>query len=520
MSLVVWLGSGAAITAVTIFALKLWSDYQKFKSLRSFPSPKGYWLLGNGPQLIKAAKENTFNSLKADWAKKLGPIYVYWVGNNPTLILSNPKIIKKTIVQAFKHKTLIRNPKQGETWEEILGAPVMIQQEGESWQWRRQTHNKNFHSAYLKDYSQIVSQACEQIIDICKTKASKQETIEVDPLFSELTMRIICRLVLGITLDDKNNSIEGPPLEPKKLKEALSILTNQFITKVIEKGKWMQYLPNFSQRKFNDARQYLQDFIEPRVDFALKIAREGKQADILGVSPLFETSILVQLAKQFKFTKEMLCAETISLIFAGTDPTAHTLSFTVGAIGLNPGVFQKARDEVDRFFQLNVNITFDNLKELSYIKAIVREGMRLYPVTNGGSGYIVETDTVIEGVNVPKGTEIGWSIMAAGRDVEEYPHPNEFLPERWMKKTRKNKNDSLPAFLFFGSGPHRCLGESLAFLEAITMLAMLICYFEWEVINGRNSLFHLGQNLNMFPRDLMPIKFTLRILTEQTVVVN
>ena len=517
MSLVVWLGSGTALSATAVFALKWWSNSQRYKSLRSLPSPDGYPILGNLPQLLSAAKQGKYFTLFRDWAEELGSMYVIWSFGKPGIILSKPKVIEKTIVRGLKEKTLIRDPKHRNIWQDIFGAPVMIQQDGESWQWRRQTFNQTLSSKQIKTYFELVQKACQQVIDSCFEKAKKQEALEVDPLFSELTMRIISRLLLGIPVDGLSSSNEGPPLEPHKIYEALSILVSQFLVKVAAPTKLFQYLPTSTNQKYWSAKKYLQNFVEPRVALALQIARGGKEPDSLKVSPEFAQSMLVQFAKQPLFTKQMLCAETIGLIFGGTDTTAHTLSFPVGALGVNSTVFQRARVEVDRIWDFNNGLSSESLKELTYIQAVIKESMRLYPVSGGATGCVTVRDTVIDQINVPADTQIAWSLIAAGRDRQEYPNPNKFLPERWLKDGQK---DSLPTFLVFGSGPHRCWGESLSILEATVMLAMLIRHFDWEVVNGRESLENLGQNLTVFPADRMPIKFTARKFAEQTVSTN
>lgn len=140
--------------------------------------------------------------------------------------------------------------------------------------------------------------------------------------------------------------------------------------------------------------------------------------------------------------------------------------------------------------------------------------MRLYPVSNGSISCVAMEDTVIEGIHIPQGTRISWSILAAGRDAEEYPQPNEFLPERGLKD---QQGDTKPlTMLVFGSGLHRCLGEPLAMLEATVMLSLLLRYFDWELVNGQSSLEQLGQNLTIFPQDRMPVRFKVRELAEET----
>ncbi len=98
-------------------------------------------------------------------------------------------------------------------------------------------------------------------------------------------------------------------------------------------------------------------------------------------------------------------------------------------------------------------------------------------------------------------------MLAAGRDPEVYFHSEEFLPERWLDK---NKEISSLPMIGFGSGSHRCLKEHLSMLEVTMMLALLLRYFNWELVNGRSSLEQLQQNLLIYPSDRMPVRFRLR----------
>lgn len=236
--------------------------------------------------------------------------------------------------------------------------------------------------------------------------------------------------------------------------------------------------------------------------------REKNQAAKGQVSPLFQQSMLVKIAAgEPKYTRETLIAEAIELLIAGTDTTAHTLSFTVGELALNPRVFQKAQAIVDQTWSSHGGLNKDSLKKLNYIRALVKETLRLYSVASGSTSLEAQRDTVIEGIAVPRGTRVFWSMLAAGREPQTYPQPNEFLPERWLEES-KGKN--LPPMIDFGSGYHRCLGEHLAMLEATVMLALLLRYFNWDLVNGRASLEKLQQNLLIYPTDGMPVHFQVR----------
>ncbi|WP_392531554.1 cytochrome P450 [Nostoc sp. C117] len=498
----------ATILGVTSIAGTLgwrwWKQKNRYKSLQSLPSPPKHWLLGNLPQLLAAVKQKKYFQLLFDWSQQLGPMYVYWT-SHPVLVLSQAKVIEDTIVNGMRDGSLVRSQKTIKAWNDISG-PILFGQNGSEWQWRRKAWNPEFTSTNLSKYLEIISQACKQVIETLK-KAPPAKEVEVDPLFVELTMRVICSIVLGIPVDRKCTNHEGPPLEILKMYEAMCILSYHFLRQATGEKTWMKYLPSKNSRDYWAARRYFGDFLIPHVDLALQM-REQNQTDLPQVSPLFRESMLAKIAaKEPKYDRETLIAESIELLIAGTDTTAHTLSFAVGELGLNQRVFQQARDIVDRAWQSKGCINTENLKELAYIRAIIKETLRLYSVASGSTPLEAQRDTVIEGKVIPRGTTISWSMLAAGRDPEVYANPEVFLPERWLDKS---KETSSLLMIDFGSGLHRCLGEHLSMLESTLMLALLLHYFDWELVNGRSSLEELQQNLLISPSDKMPVRFRLR----------
>jgi unspecific monooxygenase len=164
-------------------------------------------------------------------------------------------------------------------------------------------------------------------------------------------MRVISSLVLGIPVDRKIVSPEGPPLDVAKVYKAMSILDYQFLRVAtldyqflrVATGEKisMKYLPTKNSRDYWGARQYLEEFLTPRVDFALQM-REQNKTDLAQVSSLFQELMLVKIAaKEPNYYQELLIAEAIELLIAGTDTTAHTLSFAVAELSLNLRVFNK-----------------------------------------------------------------------------------------------------------------------------------------------------------------------------------
>ncbi|MDF5733191.1 MAG: cytochrome P450 [Rhizonema sp. PD38] len=500
-----YLVTALGVTSIVVIqGLRWWFQKNTYKSLHSLPSPKRHWLLGNIPQVLAAVKQKKYFQLLFDWSQQLGPMYVYWTGY-PVLILSKPKVIEDTIVNGMRDGSLVRSFQETLAWNDLAG-PILLGQNGTEWQWRRKAWNPEFSSNSLSRYVEMISKACSQVIETLKETAPPKE-VQVDPLFVELTMRVICCIVLGIPVDKKSKSQEGPPLEVLKMSEAMSTVGYRFLRLITGEKRWMKYLPTKNSRNYWASRRYLEEFITPRVDLALQI-REQNKTDLSQVSPLFLESILVKIAtKEPKYNRESLIAEVIELLVAGTDTTAHTLSFAVAELTLNQRVFQQAQAVVNQAWESRGGINIETLRELAYVRAIIKETLRLYSVASGSTSLEAQRDIVIDGQVVPRGTTVSWSMLAAGRDPSVYPQSEEFLPERWLDKS--TESSPLP-MIDFGSGYHRCLGEHLSMQEATVMLAMLLRYFDWELVNGRSSVENLQQNLLIYPSDGMPIRFRLR----------
>ena len=492
------------LTLLGILGWRYWEKRKRYQPLKSLPSPPRHLLFGNIPQILEAVKKKQLFKLMFDWSQQYGSMYVYWA-DYPVLILSKPSAIESTIINGMRDGSLIRAHRISRAWNDMSG-PILLRQTGSEWQWRRKVWNPEFTSSAISQYINVVQQACSQITAKIED-SDPSETIPVDPLFVELTMRVIACLVLGIPVDPKIPTSEGPPLDVQKVYEAMSVITYRLLRVATGEKLWMKYLPTPSSRDYWSARRYVEQFLVPRVDLALQL-RDSQPIESVSLTPLFTESMLVKIAtKEPRYTKETLIAEMIELLIAGTDTTAHTLSFTVGELALHPEVFQKAQTLVDQVWEKHGSISIESLKELTYLRAIVKETLRLYSVASGSSPLEAIKETVIEGITIPKGTKISWSMLGAGRDAETYPQPEQFLPERWLEENKGSL--SLP-MIDFGSGAHRCLGEHLAMLEATVMLAQLLRHFNWELVNGRSSLEDLQQNLLIYPKDQMPLRFQSR----------
>jgi cytochrome P450 len=484
-----------------------WRRRRHFASLRQLPCPPGVPLLGNIPEVLSAVRHKRFFQLLHGWSKAYGPVYVYWTGK-PVLVLSRPALIETTIVQGMRSGSLIRSPGMRRAWNDMRG-PILIGEDGPEWQWRRRAWNPEFTAASITAHLPLLQQASAQVLERIKRQSPRQ-AVALDPLFVDMAMRVIAALMLGIPLQEEAESPEGPPLDVASTYQSMSVLTYRFLRLATGESRWMKFLPNRASREYWAARRQLENLLAPRVALALHL-RNRDAGNGANISPLFRQSLLVRMAaKEPRYDQDALVAEAIEFLIAGTDTTAHTLSFAAGSLALHPEVLALARQSVDRAWDQHGGLTPLCIGALEYVRGVIKETLRLFSVASGSSSLQVVKETVLEGVGrVPVGTTLIWSMLGAGRDPQTYPRPLEFLPERWLQA---GVEVPAPPMIDFGSGAHRCIGEHLAMLEATVMLAQLLRHYDWELVNGAASLENQQQNLLIYPADGMPVRFRPRAL--------
>ncbi|RLN55636.1 hypothetical protein BBP00_00008409 [Phytophthora kernoviae] len=129
----------------------------------------------------------------------------------------------------------------------------------------------------------------------------------------------------------------------------------------------------------------------------------------------------------------------------------------------------------------------DEVQSLTYLKAAIKETLRLYP-PGAFNVRNCTTDTFLpDGTFVPEGTMVGLPSYVMGRKPSIWGSGcAAFKPERFLD-TETGKLLQVPPFKFqvFHAGPRICVGINLAMLEMKTVLAGLLSRFHIAVDPGQ-----------------------------------
>lgn len=168
--------------------------------------------------------------------------------------------------------------------------------------------------------------------------------------------------------------------------------------------------------------------------------------------------------------KYQIRSELLNILLAGRDTTASLLSNVWWTISKRPDVYARLREEVDA---LNgERPTFEQIKDMKYLKAVLNESLRIHPVVPLNSRQAVEDTVLPRGggpdghapIFIPKGQVVTWSVYSMHRRKDYYGEDaEEFKPERWLgEKGLRPGWEYLP----FNGGPRICIGQNFALTEA------------------------------------------------------
>lgn len=191
------------------------------------------------------------------------------------------------------------------------------------------------------------------------------------------------------------------------------------------------------------------------------------------------------------FTDEEIIGHTSIFFTAGHETSSNALAWTFFLLSQHPQVMEKLRLEIDRILG-SAAPTVDQLKEMPYLDAIVKESLRLMPPAPLSARMVVEP-VELGGYQLPIGTEVVFSAFHTHRDPKIYKNPYQFIPERW-----ETINPTAYEYIPFSTGIRSCIGMPLALMEIPLIVVMVFQRFRLELSSNANITPHIG--LTMSPK--------------------
>ncbi|KAI3733232.1 hypothetical protein L1987_64452 [Smallanthus sonchifolius] len=153
----------------------------------------------------------------------------------------------------------------------------------------------------------------------------------------------------------------------------------------------------------------------------------------------------------------------------------------------NPDSLKKVQQEVRNALEKKGRVQEDDLYKLDYLKAVIKETLRLYPVIPLLIPHESRDRCILEGYEIPKKSLVYVNAWAVGRDPKCWERPEEFDPERFMNSSIDYKGADFE-LIPFGSGRRGCPGMSFGIMTLELALSNLLYSFDWELAEGTKDI--------------------------------
>jgi cytochrome P450 len=161
--------------------------------------------------------------------------------------------------------------------------------------------------------------------------------------------------------------------------------------------------------------------------------------------------------------------ELVTLLLAGHETTASTLSWAFHLLDRHPAVAERLHAEAVEVLGDRLP-TAEDMRRLPYTGRVVQEVMRLYPPVWILTRQAQQAD-VVAGYAVPAGADVMVCPYALHRHPKHWDRPDEFDPDRFLPENSAGRPTY--AYLPFGAGPRFCVGNTLGLMEAAFVLTMV-----------------------------------------------
>ncbi|KAH7055986.1 cytochrome P450 [Macrophomina phaseolina] len=202
-----------------------------------------------------------------------------------------------------------------------------------------------------------------------------------------------------------------------------------------------------------------------------------------------------------------------SFIVAGSGTSSSALTGITFFLGRNPEKYRLLADEIRSAFSSEEEITIESTGRLSYLKAVIEEGMRLYPPSPSTlPRFVPGKGEEIDGKWVPGGTAVGVHQLSAGHMESNFRHAKSFIPERWLPLPNDSEfaTDDRLAAQPYSYGPRNCIGQNLAYAEMKIVLAKLFWNFDFELADTTGRWLEEQKTYLVWDKTPMRVNLTLR----------
>ncbi|KAF8164800.1 cytochrome P450 monooxygenase pc-3 [Crassisporium funariophilum] len=429
-----------------------------------------------------------------EWSAKHGNTLNFKLLFENRYLTTEPEYIKAIL--ATKFDSYEKGPLFDEQMRSMLGTGV-FNADGEMWKFHR-SMTRPFFSKDRISHFDIFDRHATDALGQLKARLREGHPVDIQDLASRFTMDSATEFLFSSNVHSLGAGLPYPYYHALAgSSAALDHPANRF-SRAFDEAQRLSALrgrkgvnwplSEFWQDKVAEQMVIINNFIDPILANALKRKRElgegEKKAGITGDREVKDGESLLDHLINYTDDESVLRDETLNILLAGRDTTTNSITYAIYMLAENPHVLQRLRQEILEKVGETRRPTFDDMKDMKYLRAVINETLRLYPAVP----FNIRTSNkpvVLPGINgsqplyIPANSKSPYSVFMMHRRTDLWgPDANEFDPDRFLdERLRKYLTPNPFIFLPFNAGPRICLGQQFAYHETSFFLIRLLQQF-------------------------------------------
>ncbi|KAK7291232.1 hypothetical protein RIF29_06201 [Crotalaria pallida] len=468
------------------------------------PGPPPLPLIGNLHQLDTSSPHQCLRQLSNIY----GPLMSLRLGSVPTLVVSSAKMAKQ-VMKTHDLKFASRPPFKGLRKLSYNGLDIGFAPYSPYWREMKKLCVLHFFSLQrVHSFRPVREDEVAQMIkkisqhetshsDITRLEQDclsgrlpmiQSEAINLTETLMSFTNSLICRMAFGKKygygyegVDELGIGLKSSSRLQALLNETQALTAEFYFSDHFPMMGWVidgvRGILKRLDKTFKELDMIYEQVIHDHQDRAK--SDDQDEADII--------DIFLKLINDHSFpadlTLDNIKAVLMNIFIAGTDTSAAAITWAMNALLKNPKEMNKVQGEIRQLFGDKDFINEDDIQRLPYLKAVVKETLRLFPP----SPLLLPRETMekcnINGYEIQPRTLVYVNAWAIARDPENFEDPENFNPERFIGSSIDFKGNDFE-LIPFGAGRRMCPAMHMGVVTVELALANLLHTFDWEVPIG------------------------------------
>ena len=400
-----------------------------------------------------------------DLAREYGDIVRMRAGAWQFYFVSHPDYVQH-VLQGNNHN-YSRQSAFNEVVKQVFGNGL-ITSEGEVWRRRRRLAQPAFHRRQIENFATTMVDETTAMLERWARVQRADKPLDVMAEMQDLATMIVGRALFSTDLSATDTD---------EMRQWSRITLEYLSRRTRHPLSLPLWVPTPANRRLQKAVRLSNE----RVFSIIRERRKNLALNTDGPNDLLGMLLTARDEETGEgLTDQELRNEVTTFIGSGNETTAVTLAWVWYLLSKHPEVARKLHAELDTVLGGRAP-NAQELPQLPYSRMIIEETMRLYPAA-WAIGRGIVADDVIGRFKIRKGGIMVVSPYVTHRRSDIWDNPEGFEPERFTPERVAERPRY--AYFPFGGGPHQCIGNTFALMEAQLVLATVGQKYRLHLIPG------------------------------------